>query len=65
MYNTIKRLAKEKGMSISETEKRAGLGNGAIGGWRTGSPTLDSLEKVAKALDMSEMELIAMAKEVE
>lgn len=50
IYDNVKRLSDEKGISISQLEKEAGLGNGTIGGWRTSAPRLDSLQAVAKVL---------------
>lgn len=51
-------LCKLQGMSIRELEEKAGIGNGVVGKWRTKSPTLDSLEKVAKALRVPVVTLI-------
>lgn len=53
VYDKIKKLADEKGISIYALEKKAGLPNGSIGKWRESSPTLKSLEAVANALEVS------------
>ena len=53
VYEKIKILADERGISIYALEKKAGLPNGTIGKWRESSPTLKSLEAVARALDVS------------
>lgn len=45
-------------MSVCALEKAAGLGNGTIGGWRTGSPTVDKLQAVAKVLDVKVSKLL-------
>lgn len=50
LYQKIKALCDEHGISIRECENRAGLGNGTIGGWKEKSPRLDKLLAVAKAL---------------
>ncbi len=50
VFENVKKICDEKGMSISQLEKKAGLGNGTIGGWRTSAPRLDSLQAVAKVL---------------
>lgn len=50
IYENVKRLSDEKGISISRLEKEAGLGNGTISGWKTSAPRLDSLQAVAKVL---------------
>ena len=39
IYERIKAEADRQGITIAELEKRTGLGNGVIGGWRTASPT--------------------------
>ena len=53
IYNKIKEEATRKGMSISALAQAAGLGNGVIGGWKSSSPTLDKLKKVAGILGVS------------
>lgn len=56
-------MARRRGIAIAALEQKAGLGNGTIGGWRTASPTLDSLEKVAAALDVKVETIIRRSKE--
>lgn len=65
MYNTIKRMADERGMSIMALEKAAGLSNGTIGKWRDnrGGITITSIERLAKVLDVSIDELINSAQQ--
>lgn len=58
VYEKIKKLADEKGISIYALEKKAGLENGAIGKWRKSSPTIANLQKVADALEVPIAELI-------
>lgn len=58
VYDRIKALCDKKGISICALEKAAGLGNGTIGGWRTGSPTVDKLQAVAKVLGVKVSKLI-------
>lgn len=58
VYENIKKLCSEKGISIAAVEKEAGIGNGVIGGWREGSPRVDSLMKVANVLGTSLDELV-------
>lgn len=53
VYDNISELAHQKKIPISEVEKRAGLANGTIGGWRNGYPRSDSLVLVSKALGVS------------
>ena len=53
IYDTVKALADKRKISIAELERKAKLGNGTIGGWKESSPNLESLNKVAKALDVN------------
>lgn len=50
IYDKIKELCKEKGVSVSSVERDAGLGNGAISKWNDVSPTVSNLQAVAKVL---------------
>lgn len=50
IYDKIKELCKEKGISVASVEKKAGLSNGAISKWNNASPTVDNLNSVAKVL---------------
>lgn len=52
IYDNIKAIADQKGLSIAEIEKRAQIGNGIIGKWKESTPNVDSLVKVAKVLDV-------------
>ncbi len=54
LHEKIMELTTEKGMSIRELERRAGLSNGTVGRW--GSDTkvqAKTLRKVAKVLGVS------------
>ena len=53
IYDTIKAMADKRKISIAELERKAKLGNGTIGGWKDSNPNLESLNKVAKALDVN------------
>lgn len=50
IYDKIKEICKEKGVSVASVEKKAGLSNGAISKWNNASPTVDKLNAVAKIL---------------
>jgi len=50
VYENVKRRADEKNLSIRDLEKEAGLQNGTIGKWRVSSPTVKSLQAVARVL---------------
>lgn len=58
VYDNVKRRADEKGISISALEKEAGLQNGTIGKWRVSSPTVRSLQAVARVLETTMDELL-------
>ena len=50
IYNKVKKIADRKGFSLRQVERNAGIANGSIYRWKTQSPTVDNLLKVAKAL---------------
>lgn len=54
----IKEKCKERGLSIFALEKEANIGNGTIARWSKSSPTLESLQAVAKVLDCTVDELL-------
>lgn len=58
MYKSIKSLCEERGITIKELERSAGLGNGTIGKWQTSQPNLESLKKICEALGISLMDLL-------
>ena len=47
LFDNIKALCVKKGISISELEKYCGFGQGTIYKWKTVSPALVNLQKVA------------------
>lgn len=53
IYERIKSEANQQKLTIAELEKRAGLGNGVIGGWRTSAPNARKLEAVADVLGVT------------
>ena len=63
MYETIKKLCKEKNISVYELEKMAGLGKGTIRFWKDSSPRLENLERVADALGIKVTTLINRSKD--
>lgn len=58
LYDKIKDICKEKGISIAFVEREAGLGNGVISKWNKSSPTIDNLKSVAKVLKVKVGKLI-------
>ena len=64
MYERVQKIAAEKGLSIYKLEQMAGIGNGTIGKWKNGNnTTINTLEKIAKALDVSIEYLLGKDKE--
>lgn len=53
MYEKIMNLCLMRGISIRELERRLGFGNNTIGGWRSASPRVENLQKVADFFDVS------------
>lgn len=58
IYDKIKKLCEEKGLSIRELEIKAGIGNAVVREWNDRSPRLDILQKVAAVLEISIDELV-------
>lgn len=50
LYDKIREICREKGVSVASVEKKAGLSNGAISKWNNASPIVDNLNAVAKIL---------------
>ena len=49
IFENIARRCTEKGITISQLEKSCKIGNGTIGGWKSGDylPSYKSLKKIA------------------
>lgn len=47
IFDTIRAMCENRGISISRLEKEVGLGNATIRGWVTSSPTVEKLKLVA------------------
>lgn len=58
IFDTIKNICKEKGITVSSLEKQAGLSKGSVYKWNTVSPSVESLSKVANVLKVSINKLI-------
>ena len=53
IYENIVSLCKSKNISVSKLEQETGLGNATIRTWRTSSPSVDRLKKVADYLGVT------------
>lgn len=58
VYENVKKICDEKGISITQLEKEAGLSSGSIGKWRNCIPKADSLQAVAKVLKVKMEKLL-------
>lgn len=58
IYDKIKKICKEKGLSVTYVEKKAELGNGLISKWNDSAPSVANLKKVASILEVTVDELI-------
>lgn len=59
IYDKIKEICKERGLSVRSIEIEAGLKNGAISKWNDSSPTVKSLKAVADVLKVKVDKLIS------
>ena len=62
IYKNILNLCKEKKISVSKLEKETGLANGTVGKWRSFSPTIDNVKKVAEFFGVTIDSLVSEAK---
>lgn len=58
IYQNVKVRANGLNLPICEIEKRAKIANGTIGGWRTGKPYAETLQKVARVLECTIEDLL-------
>lgn len=47
IFDKVKEVCLERGISIHALEKETGIGNGTISRWKESNPTVDKLKKVA------------------
>lgn len=52
IYDKIKEIASENGISIYRIEKDLDLGNGTISKWNTSSPSATTLNSIANYLNV-------------
>ena len=53
VLNRIREISKDRGLTLKEVARKAGIGENSIYKWKTTSPSTKSLEKVAKALGVT------------
>ena len=61
IYENIVSLCKSKNISIAKLEQETGLGNATIRTWKTSSPSVDRLKKVADYLGVTIDSLLSEA----
>ena len=59
IYDKIKEICQEKGVSVRQVEINAGLPNGSISKWNDSSPTVKNLKAVADVLKVKIDKLIS------
>lgn len=59
LFDNIKKITKERGYSIAEVERKAGISTNYMYQWKTRNPSPKSLEAVAKVLNVSVDELLS------
>lgn len=59
IYDRIKEICKQRGVSVTYVERTAGLSNGIISKWNSCSPTVENVQAVAKVLKCTVDELLA------
>lgn len=74
IYENVKRLCDNRGISIRKLEQDIGMGNATIRGWQWRTPRIDTLKKVADYFNVTvdeltggitpEQEVIEMAKKI-
>lgn len=57
-FEKVKALSKALRLPLCEIEKQAGLGAGSISHWRTVSPSVNNLQKVAVLLGVTVNDLV-------
>lgn len=58
LFETIKKLAKEQGLSLLQVNDKAGLGKMSIYNWKNKTPSISALKKVAEVLNTTVNDLI-------
>lgn len=58
IYTRIAEMARDRGLSLAKVERDIDLGNGTIGKWRTMSPKVETVAKVAEYFGVTIDELV-------
>ncbi|NLS38657.1 helix-turn-helix domain-containing protein [Fructobacillus tropaeoli] len=57
IFDNIKLIAKKRGMNLKTVAQKSGLGENSIYRWKNETPRIDSLNKVAKTLNVRVSEI--------
>lgn len=58
LYDIVKKICLEKGISVGQVEKQCNLSNGSISKWNENEPGIRKVQKVAKYLGVPIEELL-------
>ena len=65
IFNNIKRIAKDKKISISRLSQLCGLSQNIVYEWRYSNPTFDNLRKIANALRVPIVDIISNPNDID
>lgn len=65
LFENVKKLARNKNLSLRELAQRANMGESSIYNWKTHDPSADKLQKVANILGVSVTKLLGNEEEKE
>lgn len=58
ILDKVEAYCRQVNLPIYQFEKRCGLGNGTVSGWKYSMPNYSSMEKVAKEMGITVSELL-------
>lgn len=58
LYENVERICKARGISIARLERETGLGNATVRGWKSSSPSVANLKRVADYLGVDMVDLM-------
>lgn len=58
LFNKVEKYCKENNLSIAAFEKKCGMSNGTVSGWKTFKPSMSSIIKISKEMKISVDELL-------
>lgn len=61
LFEKVTMLCQDKNISIAKLERECEMGNGTVRGWKTSSPSIENLKKVADYFGITVDELISDA----